>query len=469
MKFSRIMKLKYFSIVLLAVLCMSGCKDDDDNGGDGSPVITVSDVSPAMFGDSITVKVNCKDEGGVPLSTLKAALNYSNEQVQTVTIRTKTEGDYTFRMFVPFCKNVPDGSAQLKFTLQNIHLTKSEQTVDLPLTRPHFAYLTLKANDGTNYKLTPSATNPFLFTGTVTSLTKTVNGYVVAPAQPNGKEITFGEASTGITTGVTDNIPFTNTRKGQFEVTFNTLTFEYSPVYDPETSAQEIELKDADKANVYVGTFTQGRNYEFVGSDKFATDSWFYDPDFFTKNGDGTFRFNAATGVYTIQADFKFSGFVIWAMADTTNPLTLGADGSGAVWIIGSDCLNKPVYDRIKGEGWWTGVSHDVCLAQISSRVYQITLTVGKQLKADGKEINFKFFGQPDWGIEFKGTAADFHLTTDSPIFAVGDGETEYQGGKDDGNIYLRNGVTLKDGDTYVFTIDLTSGTANGILKIVKK
>jgi hypothetical protein len=84
MKFSRIMKLKYFSIVLLAVLCMSGCKDDDDNGGDGSPVITVSDVSPAMFGDSITVKVNCKDEGGVPLSTLKAALNYSNEQVQTV-------------------------------------------------------------------------------------------------------------------------------------------------------------------------------------------------------------------------------------------------------------------------------------------------------------------------------------------------------------------------------------------------
>jgi hypothetical protein len=45
---------------------------------------------------------------------------------------------------------------------------------------------------------------------------------------------------------------------------------------------------------------------------------------------------------------------------------------------------------------------------RLSSRVYQITLTVGKQLKADGKEINFKFFGQPDWGIEFKGTAADF-------------------------------------------------------------
>jgi hypothetical protein len=463
------MKLKYFSIVLLAVFGMSSCNDNDDNSGDGSPVITVSDFSPAMFGDSITVKVNCKDDGGVALSTLKADLYYSNEQVQTTTLRTKTEGDYTFRMFVPFYKNVPDGSAQLKFTLQNIHLTKSEQTVDLPLTRPHFSYLTLKAADGTEYKLTPSASNPFLFTGTVTSLTKTLNGYVIAPAQGNANAITFGEASTGITTGVTDNIPFTNTRKGQFDVTFNTLTFEYTPVYDPETSAQEIELKDADKANVYVGTFTQGRNYEFVGSDKFTSSSWFYDTDFFTKNDDGTFRFKAVTGIYTIQADFKYSGFEIWAMSSTTDPLTLSADGTGAIWIIGSDCVNKPTYERIKGEGWWTGVSHDICLAQVKSRVYQITLTVGKQIKADGKEINFKFFGQPDWGIEFKGTAADYHLSTTSTIFAVGDGETEYQGGKDDGNIYLRKGVTLTAGDTYVLTIDLTGGCKNAILTAVKQ
>ena len=252
-------------------------------------------------------------------------------------------------------------------------------------------------------------------------------------------------------------------------MTFNTLTFEYTPVYDPETSAQEIELKDADKANVYVGTFTQGRNYEFVGSDKFTSSSWFYDTDFFTKNDDGTFRFKAVTGIYTIQADFKYSGFEIWAMSSTTSPLTLSADGTGAIWIIGSDCVNKPTYERIKGESWWTGVSHDICLAQVKSRVYQITLTVGKQIKAEGKEINFKFFGQPDWGIEFKGTAADYHLSTTSTIFAVGDGETEYQGGKDDGNIYLRKGVTLTAGDTYVLTIDLTGGCKNAILTAVKQ
>ena len=51
----------------------------------------------------------------------------------------------------------------------------------------------------------------------------------------------------------------------------------------------------------------------------------------------------------------------------------------------------------------------------------------------------------------------------------MGDGTTEYQGGHDDGNIYLRPDVTLTDGDTYVFTVDLTEGTDKGKLIVEKK
>ena len=56
-----------------------------------------------------------------------------------------------------------------------------------------------------------------------------------------------------------------------------------------------------------------------------------------------------------------------------------------------------------------------------------------------------------------------------SDIFAIGDGVTEYAAGHDNGNVYLKNGVTLKDGDTYVLTVDLTKGTQNAVLRSVKK
>ena len=94
--------------------------------------------------------------------------------------------------------------------------------------------------------------------------------------------------------------------------------------------------------------------------------------------------------------------------------------------------------------------------------MHQISLTVGQQL--NGADINFKFFGQAAWGTEFKGSASAYHLSTTSDVFGIGDGN-----GHDDGNLYLLPDVTLTDGDTYVFTIDLTGGCANGVLTITRK
>ena len=54
-------------------------------------------------------------------------------------------------------------------------------------------------------------------------------------------------------------------------------------------------------------------------------------------------------------------------------------------------------------------------MAPIAKGVYRITLTVGQQLAATG--INFKFFGQPTWGIEFNGQGGDYHLDSDNDWF----------------------------------------------------
>ena len=103
-------------------------------------------------------------------------------------------------------------------------------------------------------------------------------------------------------------------------------------------------------------------------------------------------------------------------------------------------------------------------MAPVGEKTYQVTFTVGKQLKG-GTSTNFKFFGQAGWGTEFKGTAADYHLSSTSDVFLVGDGT----GGHDDGNIYLGEGVELMNGETYVLTIDLSAGTNNAVLSVEKK
>ena len=49
-------------------------------------------------------------------------------------------------------------------------------------------------------------------------------------------------------------------------------------------------------------------------------------------------------------------------------------------------------------------------------------------------------------------------------MFGIGDGN-----GHDNGNVYLKDGVELKDGDTYVLTVDLTAGVDKAVLKVEKK
>lgn len=454
---------KYLTLLLLGAATFAACSDDDGERGSGAPVIAVQDVAPAMFGDSITFHVNCKDAQGVPLSTLKAALFYGEEEVQNVTLRTKTDGDYTFKMYAPYFKDVPNGTANLTLTLQNIHFTKTETAVPIELKRPEYPALTLVTSSGREYKMLPDATNPYLFKALVASPdSKTVQGYIKVPTAKDAHQLTFGQGTEGVTQDETNPISFVNTARGTFEVTFNVLTYEYTPVYSPETAAQELVFSEADKE--FNGELVQGRKYEFVGLDAFADPAWSYDSDFFERDSQGSFTFKAATGNYHITANTTRKGLQIWALKPgSTDPQTLSSDGSGAIWLIGNDGIAKPSFSYISGQGWWTDTDHALCLAPIGNKVYRISLTVGKELRAN--DINFKFFGQQGWGLEFKGESADAWLQTNNPYFIVGDGTNNH----DSGNIYLADGVTLNDGETYVFTIDCSAGIAPATLSVTKQ
>ena len=469
--------MKQLRYLIFAAACLpffAACDDDDYKEGGGNPVMEVGAIAPVHYGDSLAVDVNCKDNGGVPLSTVKAELYLGQEKVSESKLRTKTEGDYTLKLYVPFYKNLPDGKATLKLTLQNIQVTKSEQNIDIDITRPHFDHLTLVGENGVKTTLMPDKENPFLFKANIPSNgIETYKGYVVAPkAGANGSEITFGtNDDNDVVTGSTKSIEFANSSVADFNIEFNVLSFDYAPNAMPDMSLQEIKLENGKD---YVGFFRNGRPYKFVGTDVEKYSDWYYDPDFFVPQGDGTFKFNAVSGDYTIRPIVKATthGFKVWAMNGNI-PASLNDDGTGALWIIGSQALNKPSYmygfEFNSGwGGWWTDIDLVMCMAQVRSKVYQFTATVGKQLANRPDGITFKFFGQAGWGVELNPTKG-YNITTDSKVFVIGDGTTEYRAGKDAGNVYVNNGVTLVDGETYVFTVDLTAGAKNAKMTVEKK
>ena len=436
---------KFCLLFLTTSVILGACSDDDNSSMGGNPVVSVGDIQPAYFGDSITVNVNCSDN--VALSTLKATLKYSEEEVENVTLRTKENGNYAVKLYMPFYKDVPDGNATLHLTLQNIEFTKTEQDVTIPVSRPHYDHLTLYVDKNTQYNMTPDNDNPFLYRCTVHSPSSTVvSGKVIAPAfGDNGNQIIFGQSTDGtsITQGAADPIPFTGEAKGDFECTFNTLTYEYSRLC---------------------------RKLPWFWLKQYLSKFWI-DPDFFTPNSDGSYTFNAVDGNYHLKVSTDRLALLVWATDANKKSLTLDNDGSGALWIIGSDGIGKPAYKYVKGESWWTDIDHAICMAQISPKVYQVTLTIGQQLDPDN--VNFKFFGQQGWGTEFKGTESDHHISTTSSLFVVGDGKEHDVNGTsvklDDGNIYLTSADAVKNGETYVLTVDLTGGCNNAILKVTKK
>lgn len=454
---------KYLMTAIATLPLLVACSDND--GGDGSPDVKVATITPSCFGDSINISAQCTDNDGVPLSTIKAELYYGEELVQQTKVRTKTDGAYSLKLYAPTYKIIPDGKATIKLTLQNIKFATIQQTYEVELSRHKYTHLTLQGVDGQQFELTPVADNPYLFKGEVTSETNKFSAFVVAPkVGEQGNEVKFGVTDNHVVENGASAIDFTNVRKGTFAVTFNTLTFEYTPVYDPASAPEPLEIT----GTKVVVDLTKNHNYDFQGSDDYQADDWFYDLDFFSKNEYGTYKFIAASGKYTIKVNEKARGFRIWAMKDNKNTATLNDDGTGALWIIGQAGVNKPLYTDV-AQSWWTDTDHAICLSQVSDKVYQITLTVGKQMYNGAEGINFKFYGAAGWQKEFLGTAGQYHITSESDILAVGDGVTEYAAGHDNGNVYLKKGVTLKDGDTYVLTVDLTQGTQNAVLRTVKK
>lgn len=448
--------IRYYIMALLALPLMASCGDDDYSAPTpaGNPVMSYTAPAAAVWmGDEVEVKVNCKDDGGVALSTLKANLLFSGQSVDETTIRTKEAGEYTVKLKVPYAQNVPDGKVDIQLTLQNVSTKSNTETLSFDIKRPHFNNLQFVSADGVKYDMTEKS--DFVYQAVLPSSKKTFKGYF---ATKDGKFVFGSSTGKDISLGETGNFNFTSENMNDVVVTFDAKNYTAGPT--DVLPVTILDFADTDAGKTWIGEIKQGATCNLTINGNNLPDDWYYDSDWFQKEEDESYTFKAITGRYTVLADFTHKSFRIWTM-NGSEPMSLNGDGTGALWIIGNEGVNKPTWDAVN-HGWWTGVDSDVCLTPIKAKVYQVTLTVGKQLRATG--VDFKFFGQADWGIEFKGKDNSHLISTESEVFGIGDGN-----GHDNGNVYLKDGVELKDGETYVLTVDLTAGVDKAVLKVEKK
>lgn len=438
-----------FLLGTVAVVALYSCKKDEKYVYQiGEPKLEVkSDISAAHFGDSLVFQVHASDQE-IALSTVKVQLFFTDDQVSETTIRTKENGDYSGKIFIPFYNNVPNGKATLKFILQNISQKMTEQSYEIDLTRPDFPYLNL-VTESKSYKMVKIGTNEYAVTE---SFPSSVKGYIQAPkVGEQGNPMNFGWVNNTVEIGSMTEIPFTNLTSGVYSIKFNTLTYEASPFINIYLNGNLLSRMDDDHFKGEL-ELKNGEQVTFDGIDDVK--NWWIDPDYFTQKSDGSINFNGINGKYRITVDFKLKYFFVEAM-DGANLASLKADGTGAVWIIGEG-IGKPGI-ATNQVGW--SPEKALCMMPIGNKKYQITLKAGESIHASN--INFKFFHQKDWGGEFGATS----ISTDNDMIFIGDGNN----GRDSGNLGIVSGKSLALGTSYILTVDLSQGNSKAILTVVKK
>jgi len=433
--------MKTISRIAIAAMALAGafsCKTKEMNVRltDVGPDVTVSSCDQSAFmGGTVSFSALLEDDD-FDLSTLKASLLFDETSVADTTIRTKTEGTYSATLSVPFMANIPDGTATLRLAATNVGTGVTTVDVPVKVYRPVFDHLDLLTSDGTTYTMTLSD-EEFVYE-VEGSFPAEVNATISGEYQ--GVTYDFGWAGTAVELDATDYIPFSNGVAGNYAISFSTYSFEASPFVSLTVNGTDAAMLSKDSYAAVV-SLSRGGDVTIEGYAPGFSD-WTIDEDFFEDKGtDGTYGFLASDGLYRIIINVSSKFLGAEKMSSTTETGTL--ETTGSVWMIGGSCYGKPSIFTAS----WDPENDGLCFAEVEDKVHQLTFTGGVSIATSG--VNVKIFHQKSWGGEFGYS----DITTDSDLVYIGDGN----GNGDNGNIYLKDGVTLEIGGVYRFTLDLNS------------
>ncbi len=440
-------------LFLAAAMTLVGCQKEFEYvfAGEG-PEMTIVSVDDALMGGDLNFKVALNDPD-FALSALTAKLYFDDAVVGETYIKIYTNevgyansGEYEGKIAVPFLANIPDGVATVKFEAINVGQGVTTGEAQSKISRPVFDKLFLITEDGARYEMKSTGNYNYEVED---DFAPRCPAYIESPVIAGTERfLTFGygkdaDGNNVVLAGTDKTIPFSNSVAG-YKIFFNTKTFEVGPFLTLSINGKDAAI-DGDTYSIVLD-FTQGGEFKVEGYDAGFAD-WIIDPDYIeaVDAAAGKFKFLPIDGKYRVSFSFTEKYFRFEAMKSNTELATLNLDGSGAIWLIGSDCVGKPV----NGKTSWDPENGGICLAQHTPLKYQVTLVAGTQLNPN--KVDFKFFFQKTWGGEFGGGS----ITSDSDLVYAGES---------DGNIHLNDGKFLTKGVAYKFIVDLTKAapTADG-------
>ena len=225
------------------------------------------------------------------------------------------------------------------------------------------------------------------------------------------------------------------------------ITVEYNASTAPKPTFNGVEM--AANGDYFVAEVELNKGDIFtITTPDFDIDNIYTDIQFAKKLGNGQFLFNAVSGKYAVVLMEGNNNLKIF-------PGTMSAPATihdGGLWIIGEG-IGRPNVNN-DAPKWNTGAMVDIPVAQVEPNIYRYTVTCGVEMWDNW--CNYKFFGQPNWGIEFV-PGTDYSITTDNEYLKIGES---------DGNVSF-NGVFEWD-KTYTITIDFTAGLNAGVMTVVE-
>lgn len=220
------------------------------------------------------------------------------------------------------------------------------------------------------------------------------------------------------------------------------------------TTANAAETLVVDGTKAYDQELVQGADYILPGTDE----TWYAQPEFFTRNADGSWKFNAYQYTeysYTIKLDENLKYIDVDEIVgepseENVKSATWAAGITAALWMNGGH-IGFPSWETNDLQ-WsehlsWSG-ANSVPFAQIDYLKYRMTLILGEQL--DPSHIDFKFYMGNKWG-------GDVY-----PTFASMEENDYIQMGASDGNFAAKADAVFSEGDTLIINLDMTNGEGNG-------
>lgn len=446
------------ALTAAASVFMSCKKEFEYVFADKGPDLSVASYSEsADMGGRLTFSVDVSDSD-FALSTVKAKLCFDQDVVSDTTIRTKEAGIYDGWLDVPFMKDIPNGNAALVFEAQNVGQAITRDTVYVAVSRPEFEYLTLVTADGRQYRMEPAG-EKYVYAVEGDFPPQCSASIESAPVPGTQNVLHFGWASGAVELDAEGMIPFSYSSTG-YTITFNTLTFEASPLEIPQEAisinGQEMEMVSAGNYSVTLD-LEQNSSLSVSGIELTELLSYYLDPDYLTIGTTGA-AFNAVSGHYRIDLNTAAKSVRFTRVKEDGTDATLA---EGALWLMGWGVASPVMTNQF---GWDSG--NNYCMAEVRPMVFQFTgvaveetdgTTLGGRFRYD--YVSAKYFAQNAWGNEcgkIFGSATTVNLEGNS---------AQYLKMSDSYNIELADasGAPLELGATYRLTIDLTKAESDGI------